>query len=63
MINWMGFIFLFICIGLIYGDIDMPNFLIWTNNPGYAFNHLGAIGIPILYVLMTIGCTLSLVIA
>ncbi|EAS04291.1 membrane protein, putative (macronuclear) [Tetrahymena thermophila SB210] len=63
MINWMGFSFLALLIGLIYADVQSPKFVEWTSNPFSAWNFIGSAGIPVVYVLMAIGCTLSMVIA
>ena len=39
MINWVGFIFLFVCIGLIYADVEKPSLKVWMYNPLNAWDY------------------------
>lgn len=52
MINWLGFLFLFLGIGLIYLQVEEPAFSKWSSNPFKAWDNTGTIGIPVLYFLM-----------
>jgi len=63
MINWLGFSFLAVCIGLVYLSAEKPAFVSWNGNPFKAWDSNGAFGIPIMFVAMGVGCACSMILS